>query len=429
MNISNNSCLSNRMSRQSWAASALACLTVALGGCGSSTQTSTAPMADAGAPAQGGGGTQPLSDAGPAPPADGSDDEATPENESGTMVSVVPSDGGTAIGDSGWFDITANLAGAAGGCGSLDLVTAKPDEDLLIAGVVDAGLYGSRNGGDSWEKLGAGAGSAAIMNGPTAVVFDPTDSMRFWESGAYGTSPFVTIDDGATFTRLGAIQHSDLVSVDFSDPSRKTLLAGGHEQSQLLNRSTDGGMTWTNIGTSLPASTYCVFPMVIDPQTYLVGCYSVGGGPSGVYRTTNGGGSWTSATTSGGGTPPLRASDGSIYWISAFGNGMTRSTDNGVHWTDVTGSGVFASTGGHVTNGAPIELSGGRIAALGPQYVVVSSDHGMTWTHATSAVPMDSAEDLHGLGYSILRKSFYAWHNACSPTSVFPDAVVRFPYD
>jgi hypothetical protein len=46
---------------------------------------------------------------------------------------------------------------------------------------------------------------------------------------------------------------ADGVAVDFSDPQRKTLLLGLHEQSQSLQMSSDGGTTWQRIGDRLPA--------------------------------------------------------------------------------------------------------------------------------------------------------------------------------
>jgi len=43
--------------------------------------------------------------------------------------------------------------------------------------------------------------------------------------------------------------------VDFSDPERRNVIAGGHEQSRMVWKSTDGGQTWTNVGLNLPEGT------------------------------------------------------------------------------------------------------------------------------------------------------------------------------
>jgi hypothetical protein len=339
------------------------------------------------------------------------------------------SDGGLVTADGAsnaglpWTSVTGTLAGMDSECGNLSNLSAKPDEDLLIAGIALKGLWASGDGGGHWQALGTSAGSATITHRPTSIAYDPQDSMRYWESGIYGNSGGVyeTRDDGKTFVQLGTVRHTDQVSVDFSDPNRQTILAGGHEQAMTLNRSTDGGMTWTNVGAGLPANTNCTHPLVIDGQTHLVGCGGYGGGPSGVYRTTNGGANWTQVTASGGANEPLRASDGSIYWASPDGNGMTRGTADGQQWTNVVGSGVIASV-------RPIELPDRRLATLGSRSVVVSSDHGATWSSASSTLPYS---DAFGVVYSVQRKAFYVWHFTCGDGAVPvpPDAIMRFDFD
>ena len=346
------------------------------------------------------------------------------------------SDGGPARAEGGgtmpppagsWSNVTANLAKMASECGNMTSVFSKPGEDLLIAGIALKGLWGSRDGGGSWQALGTGAGSSTITNRPLSMVFDPLDSNRYWEDGLYnGGGVYETTDDGVTFVQLGTVGHGDLVSVDLSDPNRQTLVAGGHEMAQTVYRSTNGGMAWTPIGASLPTGANCTYPLVIDPQTYLIGCNGYGGGPSGVFRTTDGGTTWTMVTASGGASAPLRASsDRSIYWISPEGNAMTRSTDNGQTWKDVVGSGVLAAT-------APIELPDGRLAAIGPEsatpYIQVSADHGATWTPKTAALPYS---DAAGVTYSSTRKAFYIWHFTCaSSTDPIPaDAIMSFAFD
>jgi hypothetical protein len=329
--------------------------------------------------------------------------------------------GGTVAGN--WVNTTSNLAKLDSECGNMSFVSAKPDEDLLIAGVAVNGLWGSRDGGDSWTQLGTGAGSDMIINRTSAIIYDPTDSNKFWESGIYGgPGAYVTTDDGATFSKLGNVIHTDLLSVDLGDPERKTLLAGGHEQAQTLNLSTDGGKTWMPIGSKLPSNSYCNNPLVIDANNLLTGCTTFASGPTGIYLTTDSGGSWTSLTTSGGAGTPLRASDGSIYWASSGEGGMTRSTDGGMTWKDVVGGGVLKSL-------SPIELPDGRIAALGLHAVVVSADHGATWTEVSPPLPYG---DVAGLAYSAPQKSFYVWHFTCAFPAPIPlpaDAIMKFAFD
>ena len=342
-------------------------------------------------------------------------------------------DGGPSGGDSSgfvdasippgaWINATANLANMPSECGNMTSVFAKPDEDMLVAGIAQKGLWASRDGGGSWQALGLSSGSATITNRPSSIVFDPQVSTRWWEAGIYnGGGVYETTDNGSTFVQLGDVVRCDAVSVDLSDPARKTLLAGGHEQSQTLYRSTDGGAMWKNVGGGLPANTNCTNPLVIDAQTHLVGCGGYGGGPSGVYRTTDGGTTWSVVTTSGGALAPLRASDHSIYWASPNGLGLTRSTDDGQHWSDV-GKGVRNAAA------RPVELPDGRIATLGADSILVSADHGASWAPASAKLPYS---DAVGLAYSSQRKAFFIWHFTCGTGNipVPADATMRFDFD
>ena len=383
-----------------WGASvALAALVSALSAGCVIPISSTQPAADAGGP----GGTADSS-----APVDGSS----------------PRDGGIApdapIPTGKWTNVTGSLANIPSVCGSIPSISVKPDEDVLIASVAGVGLWASRDGGD-WAPLGTGAGSAMVTNRMDSVTYDPSNSSRYWESGVYGPGVFETNDDGKTFVELGNVMHCDLLAVNLADPARQLMLVGGHEVAQTIYRSTDGGMNWTKIGGALPAVPYCTLPVIIDPQTYLVGCY--GSGAIGIYRTTDGAATWKLMTSSGGGAAPLIARDKTIYWTSPNNMGLTRSTDNGVTWKDVAGPGV-------VTTKTLVQLPDGRLTALGSQYILVSSDRGATWAPITSALPPNMMESVFGFTYSPLRKAFYIWQNHCDNGNVpvTTDAVMRYDF-
>lgn len=317
-----------------------------------------------------------------------------------------------------WTNVTSNLSGMSTNCGNLTTIAQVPGADRVIAGLSERGLYVSTNGGSSWSALGTGSGSDNITNRPRTIVFDPTDANRFWVAGIYGPGVFKTTNGGTTFQRLGTITHNDSVSVDFTDPNRQTLLAGGHEQGRTVYKSSDGGQTWTNIGGGIAATGFTTDPIVINSQTYLANANpDWGGGSPGIFRTTNGGSSWQQVSSEPAGVRPLITSDGTIYWsLHTNNDGLMKSTNGGASWTKV-GTGLKYEI-------SPIELPDGRLVSINANNrLVVSADDGNTWTVFGAALPFGDAK---GVRYNASRNAFFIWRNDCN-TSVPSNAVQRLP--
>ena len=317
-----------------------------------------------------------------------------------------------------WTNVTGNLADLPSECGNLCLLSVVPGQDKIIAGVAKRGLWQSTEGGGEWTEMGRGAGSDAIVNRPSRIVYDPTSATTFWESGIYNSfGVYRTTNGGGTFQHLGSAKHNDYVSVDFSDAARRTLLVGGHEQARTVWKSVDGGQNWTNIGAALPEGTkHSSNPLLLDANTYLVNSSGWGKGTGGVFRTSDGGAIWTQTSALEANGAPLLATDGSIYWPVAYGRGLLRSTDRGQTWTQVCGGGVIKGT-------AIIELPDGRLATAGGKGMKVSSDYGATWTAVLEPAPVPVA----GLVYAPARQSFFIWNWDCS-NKVLTNAIWRCEY-
>jgi hypothetical protein len=257
------------------------------------------------------------------------------------------------------------------------MLSAVPGQDTVIAGIAQRGLWRSTDGGVSWTALGTGAGSAVITNRPSSIVYDPTGSSTFWESGIYNSGGvYRTSDGGVTFQRLGSVTHIDQVSVDLTDPARRTLLAGGHEAARTVYRSIDGGANWTNVGVNLPAGTgFSTNPIALDANTYLVNSNPgyIGGTP-GIYRSIDGGTTWAKVSALGPTGQAVVTSTG-IYW--RVGGSLAVSTDHGLSWSSV-GSGLTVD---------PTGLPDGRLLAATSNHIVVSADGGVTWTNIGPTQP------------------------------------------
>jgi photosystem II stability/assembly factor-like uncharacterized protein len=316
-----------------------------------------------------------------------------------------------------WSTATSNLTGMKAGFANVTYASAKPDEDKMIAGLSELGLWESSDGGESWQAMGTGTDSATIPNRPSAIQYDPKDSQVFWESGSYGSGVFRTDDKGVTFSQLGTFGGTDLISIDFTDPDRQTMLASGHEEGHLLRRSVDGGSSWEEITDNVSDEVGgCNFPLVLDDKTFLFTCSKFGGGSiSGILGSVDGGETWTVQGAAPGSREALLASDGTVFW-SGEGGGLLRSSDQGQSWTSIPIDKVLEVH--------PIELPDGRIATLTEQYVIVSADKGQTWTPVTSATPIRG----EGLTYSKQQQAFFIWH-ATTTEGVPEDSLQRYDWD
>jgi hypothetical protein len=322
-----------------------------------------------------------------------------------------------------WVNVTHNLAGMTSECGNLTMISAQPCSNGVIAGVARQGLWRTTDGGATWVHIGTRGD--AILHRPTDIVYDPAHPGTFYEAGIYGWETpwsqgvFRTTDDGATFTgymSISVVQSSqDSVGVDFFDPARAFMVAGGHEQRQFFFVSNDAGANWTNVGAAIPDSVgFCTTALVLDRGAFLLGCAASWSNHAGaVLRTTNAGASFTQVSNVGVVGRPLWASNGAIYWARE-GGGMLRSTDLGRTWTP--------SADGAQVRAPPIELPDGRLLSRNGDHVVVSRD-GATWTPVGNALPVDG-----GVTYSAQTKTLYLWRNDCG-NRVLADAVWAAGWD
>ena len=423
---------------RTWCASILVLLlvasgcTVRLGGAGGRGPKAGAPAAGqyGGSSAQAGSGDDGARDSGTAPGVAGSGNAGTAGNAdvgvSGTSGSGTSGAGASAGPKGPWQNVTGSLAGLPSECGNMTLVSVRPDRDMLMGGVAQQGLWASAAADDSsWRRLGQGAGSATITNRPSMILYDPDHADTFWEAGIYnGGGVYKTENNGQTFVQLGSIGHNDGVSVDFTDPARKTLLAGPHEQANKLYRSIDGGQNWMDIGSRLPMDTGALSsPLVIDAKVHLIGSYN--GPGAGVFRTADGGNTWSQVHAGAVRGHPLVANNGSIYWLLDADAGLIRSENQGASWTQITDGKILATYGGGAT---VLELPDGRLISIGFHTIMISADQAATWRALGPELPFGPA----GLAYSSFRNMLYVWHFDCNFSGsdpVLSDAIMALAFD
>ncbi|HWE04905.1 MAG TPA: hypothetical protein VG326_21035 [Tepidisphaeraceae bacterium] len=302
-----------------------------------------------------------------------------------------------------WINVTANVGGEKWGYAGVTLMAAVPGSDQIIAGVSEAGLWTTTDSGKAWKKLGA-KDAVAIQNRPYQIVFDPTDPKIFWESGNYKPpGVFKSTDGGATFVQLGNAAHVDGIGIDFTDPDRKTLLIGHHEQDRSIEKSVDGGQTWQKIGDKLPDHiNFSSDVIVFDAKTFLVnaaGWKQENGAqlPFGIYRTEDAGATWTKVSDAGPSGPACRTSDGAIYWQTLWAAGLVKSVNQGKTWEKLPG----------VVKANPIEIADKKLVAPVEKQLYVSADGGKTWEKLGPEMPFKP----NGIVYGSKVRAIYAWRS------------------
>jgi len=366
---------------------------------------------------------------------------ATTASDTVTKPSAAPNSSlaPVAVGEE-WADATANLTGMDSYCGNLSFVSARPDRDQILAGVAGQGLFSNEPGSSEWTPFGRGPASASLNHRTSSIVYDPTDPARFWESGYYGLGPPPdtpaagvnrTDNGGETFAALGVVPGPDLVSIDLTDPERRTLLAGIRGGSTIF-RSTDGGATWSEMTNGLPTDLgEASFPHVLDARTYLLGTHKGDRGDAaspGIWRTGDAGATWTKVFDQGVAGPPLAAADGNLYWILHAG-GVISSADGGASWKPLPGRGLPSSGASDARSARIIEVPDGTWVSMSANVVVVSRDRGTSWQIVGPQLSFEPS----GFTYSAVRKAVYVWLSYCDVQAglnpVADGAIMRLDLD
>lgn len=172
------------------------------------------------------------------------------------------------------------------------------------------GVYKSVNGGASWKNMGL-KNSEHISK----VIVDPRNSDVVYVA-AYGPlwsdggerGVYKTIDGGENWERIHFVSEKSGTADLIMDPSNPDVLyeavhqrrrhvftyVGGGEESSLY-KTTDGGKTWQEITSGLPAGKMGRIGLAVSPvdADYIYAIVEAEGGQGGFFKSTNRGLSWS----------------------------------------------------------------------------------------------------------------------------------------
>jgi photosystem II stability/assembly factor-like uncharacterized protein len=162
--------------------------------------------------------------------------------------------------------------------------------------------------------------SNIFVCGGAGTSMKTTDGGNTWSYDPYGTSPYFYL------YQVVAMGQNTAIAAGANSQGPPTVNTG-------ILKTTDGGVTWVTIHSSLTAILYNI--AFVDANTGI----AVGIGMSGsvILRTTNGGENWT-AQTSGTSVPLYGASfiDGNTGTVVGVGGTILKTTNGGENWTSQT---------------------------------------------------------------------------------------------
>jgi uncharacterized protein with beta-barrel porin domain len=297
--------------------------------------------------------------------------------------------------------------------------------NILLAASPNGGIFRSTDGGHSWAATTDNQASLSIAS----LSFDPTDltgrtvvaGVGLVSSGAtFGLNPYfnrsrggvldglmVSNDAGATWTNVTAtlpaigfeavaIRGSTILAAAFNEEG-SWAFGAGVEAGSGLYRSTDGGHSFSQVTTGLPAGAASA--LVGDPSNpnrFYVAITTASAGNANdagtsVYTTTDGGQTWSKVFDASNASGTINSSDPTALRLAAGPNGSVAiavvdgpsgtvvgvflSKDGGGTWHDLSVAltpGVAAGTGSVVRAG-----DGTHIAVSGSAFTHVVADEGV----------------------------------------------------
>jgi photosystem II stability/assembly factor-like uncharacterized protein len=234
------------------------------------------------------------------------------------------------------------------------------------------GVFKTTNGGETWTSPSAQLGNSDVF----ALAVDPSTPSTLYAStmslSDFPDSLNKSTDGGVTWTE--SLTGHDVYALAFDPSAPATVYAGTGDEGVL--RSTDGGVSWNPVkaGAVDQPGPYVV-ALAIDPTAPATIYASTG---AAVFKSTDGGGTWTKSVGGNAvGSFAIDPSAPATIYAGTGGNGVLKSTDGGVNWSPVnaglTGYNVAALA---IDPSTPTTLYAGTLDAG----VFRSTDAGGSWT-------------------------------------------------
>jgi photosystem II stability/assembly factor-like uncharacterized protein len=311
------------------------------------------------------------------------------------------------------------------------------NENVLFAG--HASIFRSANGGASWTQVG-GYGMPPVHPDQQALVFDPTDHNHVYlatDGGVYAST-----DNGQTWAAasnglvtaqcwtVGVSQGAALAYGITTQDNACYEWSGGNSFAQILgpeggfieydpknaqviyadtwfaglNKSTDGGATWTALGIDIDNGHSETLSIARGDTNRLLAVRTDGR----VSRSTNGGASWADTFSVAGvaiSSVRFAPSDDSHAYAASANGRIWRSTDSGATWVELPNAGLPAARVHDIevdwTQPLRVYLAFGALGVRQLWRGEVDAAGNATWFDASGALPAVSLPDLALTGLAL----------------------------
>lgn len=250
--------------------------------------------------------------------------------------------------------------------------------------VIGATLYRSRDDGETWTS----PGSIVAQSRANAFVISPKDTNVFVMAAVTSTGQRVvkrSADAGGTWsTRLNEVFGEYGVPLEQRPDQPDTLLFGG--ENDVLQRSTDGGVTWNPWGTTVFRSPCDIASAPGDADRIVIADGVTGMGLGRLWQSLDGGAGFTLRDSVDGSEVPAlgvsRQRNKTVFAMSWSATGASVSQDGGETWAPIAdlnrdGQEVAATWGTDVARDDPNFVVAGAFSG-GLSYL--SLDGGATFT-------------------------------------------------
>jgi photosystem II stability/assembly factor-like uncharacterized protein len=241
-----------------------------------------------------------------------------------------------------WLEISSSFPNKV----SNDLLVSPSDPNKLYVGSEGDGLYYSTNGGTSWIYTTAGVGDNGSLR---SLAFEPGNPNIIY-AGFQGIAVCKSTNGGLNWSfsnnQIATLLTND-IEVDLNNPSRMLVSFEG-ENSGGCYYTTDGGSNWS-LASGLPGTRYSKVTYGSDGAMYAWSNGPTTIAQEGLYKSTDGGLTWANMGPNVGSyfetqifslyisptNPNLIFIGGNNFGVNGFASVIHRSTNGGQTWANV----------------------------------------------------------------------------------------------